>query len=117
MNRKLAWVLLAVMLLVVAGQAFQLSRYNSQAVKQIQLHESRLLPFLLEIRAANPNTYDSTVLNLERIRDAHAQSQMQARAPVQDIQLEEAVVVEQLLARLAGQASPGITAGSPSKAP
>ncbi len=117
MNRKHAWVLLAVMLLVVAGQAVQLSRYEVKPVKQIQLHESRLLPFLREIRQHNPNSYDSTVLNLERIRDTHAQSQMQARAPVQDIQLEEAVVVEQLLARLAGQASPGMTTGSPSKAP
>jgi hypothetical protein len=104
MNRQLAWALIAIMLLVVAGQALQLSRTRSHSVAQIQLNESRLLPLLQEIRKDNPNTYDSTVLNLQRIRDAHAQTPGQGQA--HDIQLEEAVVAEHLLARLAGQQAP-----------
>lgn len=93
MSRGLAAALVLVMLLVVAGQALLLGRIQSQPVTQISLHESRLLMFLQEIRSHNPTTYDSTVLNLVRLRDGQAQGQ--------NIAQEEAVVAEELLKRLA----------------
>ncbi len=92
MNRLFAVALVGVMLLVVIGQAVLLGRTQSQPVTQIPLHESRLVPFLQEIRGHNPATYDSTVLNLVRLRDGQAQGQ--------NIAQEEAVVAEELLKRL-----------------
>lgn len=94
MNRMLAWSLVAVMLVVVVGQAIHLQGPTIQPVTQIELHDSRLVPFLQEIRSTNPETYDSVLLNLTRIRDGQAQ--------VQNYQLEEQIVAERLIARLAG---------------
>lgn len=95
MSRRLAFALLAVMLAVVIGQAVLLQRYSSRPVTQITLHDSRLVPFMQEIRAHNPATYDSLLLNLVRIRDARLQGQA-----VED---EEVLIAEQLIARLVGR--------------
>ena len=95
MNRYFALALVGVMLLVVSGQAVQLRGTQSQPVTEIVLHESRLVPFLQEIRSDNPNTYDSILLNIQRLRDGQAQGQA--------IEPEEAVIAEQLMARLTGQ--------------
>lgn len=95
MNRLFALALVGVMLLVVSGQAVQLRGTQSQPVTEIVLHESRLVPFLQEIRSDNPNSYDSILLNIQRLRDGQAQGQA--------IELEEAVIAEQLMARLTGQ--------------
>jgi hypothetical protein len=97
-NRALAWSLVVVMLLVVAGQAMQLQRASDRPVNQIELHDSRLVPFLQEIRSSNPDTYDSLLLNITRIRDGQAQ--------VQNYQLEEQIVAERLIARLTGSTAP-----------
>lgn len=97
MNRHFALTLVGVMLLVVGGQAIQLLGTQSQPVTEIVLHESRLVPFLQEIRSDNPNSYDSILLNIQRLRDGQAQGQA--------IELEEAVIAEQLMARLTGQTS------------
>jgi hypothetical protein len=101
--------LVGVMLMVVVGQAVQLRGYESQPVTEIQLHESRLVPFLQEIRSENPATYDSIVLNVARLRDGPAQGQ--------DIQPEEAVIAEQLMARLSGPVVDAGAAGPLPKAP
>lgn len=98
MNRLFAVALVGIMLLVVIGQAVWLGQHQSQPVVEIRLHESRLLTFLNDIQQDNPATYDSTVLNLARIRDGQTQAQ--------NIQLEETAVAEQLLARLAEQKLP-----------
>jgi hypothetical protein len=103
-SRRLALALIGVMLAMVIGQAVRLQGFPSQPVTEIQLHESRLVPFLQEIRHENPGTYDSILLNLARIRDGQAQ--------VQDYQFEEAVVAEQLIARLTGQAPASSAAGA-----
>jgi ribonuclease D len=95
MKRSLAMALVGIMLAVVIGQTIQLSGVKSKPVTEVTLHESRLIAFLQEIRRDNPDTVDSILLNLARIRDAQAQGQ--------DVQLEEVVVAEQLLARLTGQ--------------
>lgn len=95
MNRHFALALVGVMLLVVSGQAVQLRGTQSHPVTEIVLHESRLVPFLQEIRSDNPNSYDSILLNIQRLRDGQAQGQA--------IELEEAVIAEQLMARLTGQ--------------
>jgi hypothetical protein len=92
-------VMALVMALVVAGQAWWLHRLKAVAAAQpspsrVELHESRLLPFLQEIRAANPYTHDSVVLNLTRLRDGPSRGQ--------DVTLEESLVAEQLLLRLKG---------------
>lgn len=92
MSRRLAWALVAVMLAVVLAQGWLLSRQQPVPVTRIELHDSRLVPFLLEIREHSPATFDSIVLNLSRIRDGQPQ--------VQDHLLEETVIAEQLLARL-----------------
>jgi hypothetical protein len=94
-NRLFALALVGVMLLVVSGQAVQLRGPQSQPVTEIVLHESRLVPFLQEIRSDNPNSYDSILLNIQRLRDGQAQGQA--------IELEEVVIAEQLMARLTGQ--------------
>jgi hypothetical protein len=94
-NRHFALALVGVMLLVVSGQSVQLRGTQSQPVTEIVLHESRLVPFLQEIRSDSPNTYDSILLNIQRLRDGQAQGQA--------IELEEAVIAEQLMARLTGQ--------------
>jgi hypothetical protein len=94
-NRLFALALVGVMLLVVSGQAVQLRSTQSQQVTEIVLHESRLVPFLEEIRSDNPNSYDSILLNIQRLRDGQSQGQA--------IELEEAVIAEQLMARLTGQ--------------
>ena len=93
MNRYLAFAVVGVMLFVVAAQAVKLRQYSVQPVTEITLQQSRLIPFLAEIRGANPLTYDSTLLNLARIRDGQPQ--------VQDYKLEERVVAEKLVERLA----------------
>lgn len=92
MNRYLAFGVVGVMLLVVAAQAVKLRQYSVKPITEISLRQSRLIPFLAEIRAGNPLTYDSTLLNLARIRDGQPQ--------VQDYKLEERVVAEKLIARL-----------------
>ncbi|MBL8327638.1 MAG: hypothetical protein JNJ71_02230 [Rubrivivax sp.] len=97
MNRALALALVGIMLAVVAGQAWLLRGLQPQAVNQIALHESRLVAFLQEIRPSQPDTYDSITLNLARLRDAPAQGL--------NVQFEETVIAEQLLARLAGPAA------------
>jgi hypothetical protein len=107
-SRTLAFALIGVMLMVVIGQALQLRGFESTPVTEIRLHESRLVPFLEAIRAENPDTYDSILLNLSRIRDGQPQ--------VQDYQLEETVIAEQLILRLTGQATAsGGPAGQPLK--
>ena len=93
MNRGLALALICIMLAVVAGQAVQLQRLQTRPVTEIRLHESRLVTLLQEIRDTDPDTHDSLLLNLQRLRDGAAQGQA--------LQLEEVVVAEQLLARLA----------------
>ncbi len=93
MNRGLALALIGIMLAVVAGQAVQLQRLQPRPVTEIRLHESRLVTLLQEIRDADPDTHDSLLLNLQRLRDGAAQGQA--------LQPEEVVVAEQLLARLA----------------
>ena len=75
MSRYLAYAFIAIMLFTVTAQAFKLRQYQPNAVPQIALHESRLLPFLAEIRADNQATYDSIVLNISRIRDSQPQLQ------------------------------------------
>ncbi len=92
MSRYLAYAFIGIMLFTVVGQAFKLRQYQHNPVTRIALHESRLLAFLLEIRGANPLTYDSIILNISRIRDAQPQ--------LQDYRLEERVVAEKLLERL-----------------
>jgi hypothetical protein len=96
MNRRLAVALVLVMLGVVAGQAWWLSGREARPVTQIELHPSRLVAFLQEIRADNPLTYDSVLLNLTRLRDPQPGAQA--------VQPEEQVVAEQLLLRLTGEA-------------
>jgi hypothetical protein len=97
-KRVYAVALVAIMLMVVVGQAWLLRGQVPVPVEQVQLHESRLLAFMQEIRQSNPVVYDSLHLNLRRLRDAQAQGA--------DVQVEEALVAEQLLARLTGQPSP-----------
>ena len=89
MSRYLAYAFIVIMLCTVVGQAFKLQQYQHNPVTQITLHESRLLPFLSEIRADNPLTYDSILLNISRIRDSQPQ--------LQDYLPEERVVAEKLL--------------------
>lgn len=92
MSRYLAYAFVAIMLFTVAAQAFKLRQYEPKPVEKVVLHESRLLPFLTEIRAGNRLTYDSTILNISRIRDSQPQ--------LQDYRLEERVVAEKLLEQL-----------------
>ena len=99
MKRSLALALIGIMLCVVIGQSVQLHRAKPLPVAEIQLHDSRLVTFLQEIRRDDPDAYDSTLLNLARIRDGQALGQ--------ELQLEEVVVAEQLLARLTGHAAAG----------
>jgi hypothetical protein len=108
-NRHVALALVGVMLLVVSGQAVQLRGTQSQPVTEIVLYESRLVPFLQEIRSDNPNTYDSILLNIQRLRDGQAQGQA--------IELEEAVIAEQLMARLTGQTPMSSVTGARPKLP
>lgn len=103
MSRSFALALIGIMLAVVLGQAVQLRGAKVQPVTDITLHESRLVTFLQEIRPSSPDTYDSILLNLTRLRDAQALGQ--------EVQLEEAVVAQQLLARIEGRAAePGAAA-------
>lgn len=94
MSRYLAFAFVGIMLFTVAGQVLKLRDYDRLPVTQINLHESRLVPFLLEIRGDNPIAYDSILLNLSRIRDANPQHQQYL--------LVERVVAEKLLGRLTG---------------
>lgn len=96
MSRYLAYAFVAIMLFTVVGQAVKLQHYQPKPPTQISpiaLHDSRLLTFLSEIRRDNRLTYDSIVLNISRIRDSQPQ--------LQDYRLEERVVAEKLLERLA----------------
>jgi hypothetical protein len=104
MRRSFAAALLVIMLGVVLGQAVRLGGLQRQVVSEITLHPSRLVAFLHEIRRDSPDTYDSILLNLVRIRDGQALGQ--------ELQLEEVVVAEQLLARLAGAAPATAAAAS-----
>jgi hypothetical protein len=90
-SRHLIATFLGIMLVTVVGQAVRLREYERRPVSQIDLHESRLVPFLLEIRRESPLTYDSTLLNLSRIRDADREHQHQP---------EERVVAQTLIDRL-----------------
>ena len=94
MSRYLAFAFVGVMLVTVAGQALKLREYEHRPVTQIRLYESRLVPFLMEIRSDSPLTYDSVLLNLSRIRDANPQ--------LQQYRLEERVVAQALIERLTG---------------
>lgn len=102
MNRGLAWALVLVMLAMVTGQAVHLRGLQVQPVTEIRLHDSRLVALLQEIRGDDPDTYDSILLNLQRLADAPSQGQA--------VQSEEVVVAEQLLARLAGRTGAGNSA-------
>jgi hypothetical protein len=97
MNRLLALSVLGVMLAVVLGQAAWLSVRESRPVTQIELHPSRLVAFMAEIRAHDPQAHDSLLLNLMRLRDH--------QPGVQQVLQEEVVVADQLLQRLTGQAA------------
>ena len=92
MTRLFAYAFVAAMLVAVIGQEFRLARSESRPVTEITLYESRLVPFLNEIRASNPATYDSILTNLGRIRTAR-------RGPDRYTP-EETVVAEMLLERL-----------------
>ena len=94
MKRGPAWALVLIMLAVVIGQAVHLRGLQPQPVTEIRLHDSRLVALLQDIRSNDPDTYDSILLNLQRLADAPAQGQ--------DVQVEEVAVAEQLLARLTG---------------
>lgn len=93
-RRAAAWVL-GVMLAVVLAQGAWLQGRAAPPVTQIELHPSRLVAFLAEIRHTDPETHDSLVLNLQRLRDHQATGQ--------DVLPEEAIVAEQLLRRLQAQ--------------
>jgi hypothetical protein len=81
------------MLVTVVGQEVRLRAYVRRPVTQVDLHESRLVPFLQEIRRDSPLTYDSILLNLSRIRDA---------SPPDRYRPEERRVAQVLIARLTG---------------
>ncbi len=94
MSRGLVVALLVVMLATVAGQAVKLRGIERAPITRVDLHESRLVAFLNEIRRDSPLTYDSTLLNLARVRDA---------SPPERHRPEERLVAETLLARLTGE--------------
>jgi hypothetical protein len=93
-NRHLLAAFVGVMLVTVTGQALKLRQYVHRPVTQVELHESRLVLFLQEIRGESPLTYDSILLNLSRIRDAQ---------PEDRYRLEERLVAKALIARLEGR--------------
>lgn len=93
MNRYLVGAFFGIMLFTVAGQAVKLRQYERRPVAQVDLYESRLVPFLQEIRGDSPLVYDSILLNLSRIRDANPQDRYRP---------EERLVAEKLIARLSG---------------
>ncbi|MCE2657284.1 MAG: hypothetical protein LW854_03425 [Rubrivivax sp.] len=105
MNRVLALAFLGVMLAVVLGQAAWLQAHHSRPVTQIELHPSRLVAFMVEIRAHDPQAHDSLLLNLVRLRDH--------QPGVQQVLQEEVVVAEQLIERLTGQPVPGAAPKAP----
>jgi hypothetical protein len=107
MSRGLALALIGIMLVVVIGQGVLLRGTQPAAVTEISLHDSRLVGFLHEIRADDPDTYDSILLNLTHLRDGPSQGR--------PVLLEEAVVAEQLLARLVGPAMAPAEAASPAR--
>lgn len=99
MSRSLVAAFVGIMLFTVLGQAVELRGARSRSVTRVELHESRLVPFLQEIRRDAPLTYDSIVLNLHRILDERSRERYRP---------EERVVAQALLARLTGEdASPG----------
>ena len=93
MSRTLVRTFVCIMILTVAGQAVQLRRVDHRPVTQVELHGSRLVPFLQETRRESPLSYDSALLNLTRIRDDESERRYRP---------EERVVAEALIARLTG---------------
>lgn len=94
MNRWLAYLFVAIMALTVVGQGFKLLTYDREPVREVVLHDSRLLPFMYEIQASDPQVYENTLLNLSRIRHARRGADRYA--------FEEIVVAETLMQRLTG---------------
>ncbi len=92
MNRGLAYILTAVMLIVVVCQSFHLRTYRAEPVTAIPLHESRLIPFLHAIQRPDPHVFDSILFNLSRIKPAVRGKEYYL--------FEETVIAEQLLQRL-----------------
>ena len=88
MNRLLAYSFIAVLVVMAVGQEVKLRGYPDASVTEITLHESRLIPFLYDIQDAQPQVYESVLLNLSRIQRARGH------------QFEEVVVAEKLLQRL-----------------
>lgn len=92
MNRSLAYLFVGIMVITVVGQGFKLMTYDREPVHDVVLHESRLLPFLYEIQASDPQVYENTLLSLSRIRPARRGPDLYA--------FEEIVVVETLMQHL-----------------
>lgn len=91
MNRYLAYLFVGMMLITVVGQGFKLMTYDREPVREVVLHESRLLPFLYEIQASDPQVFANTLLNLSRIQ--------QARRGADRYQFEEIIVAQTLMQR------------------
>ncbi len=92
MNRWLAYLFVGAMAITVVGQGFKLLTYRHEPVRDVMLHESRLLPFLYEIQSSDPQIYENTLLNLSRIRHV--------RRGLELYQFEEIVVAQTLMQRL-----------------
>lgn len=70
MNRTFAYLFVVAMLFTVIGQGIQLRSMAPQPITEIELHPSRLLPFLTTIQTSHPHIYDSIIFNLRRIQPA-----------------------------------------------
>ena len=103
MNRLLGYILVSAMLLTVIGQAVKLRAHHRETVTEIRLEESRLIPFLADIREWSPHTYESIVLNLSRIESAGKDSN--------NYQFEEVIVAEKLMQHLLHLSPPTPTPG------
>ena len=93
MSRALVRTFVGLLLLTIAGQGVLLRSVDHPAVTRVELHESRLVLFLQEIRRESPLVYDSALLNLTRIRDDDSEQRFRP---------EERVVAGALIARLTG---------------
>lgn len=103
MSRLLGYIFVSAMLLTVIGQAAKLRAHHQEPMTEIMLEESRLIPFLANIREWSPHTYESIVLNLSRIESAGKNSK--------DYQFEEVVVAEKLMQHLLNLSPPNPTMG------